>query len=61
MIHGLGTSSYSTVPCPYEFLRQQPSSIVFLTLFITPDRLYAQDFRAECSPYVSEQGGCGLS
>ena len=31
----------------------------FLILFLAPDCLYAQGFRAECFPCVSEQGKCG--
>lgn len=60
MVYGLGASNYSIAPYPYEFLRQKPP-IIFPNLFLAPDRLYAQGFRAECSPCVSEQGGCGLN
>lgn len=44
MVHGLEASSYSTVSCPYETLGRDPLSIIFLVLFLAPNRLYAQGF-----------------
>ena len=52
MIHGLKASSYYTISCPYEFLRRHPLLSSFLILFLAPNRLCAQGFRANCSPCV---------
>jgi len=43
MIHGLEAPSYSTVSCPYKYLRQHPPSIIFLILFLAPTDCMRRD------------------